>query len=774
MKKVLHVDIETFSSVDLSNCGVYRYAESRDFRILLIGYAYDDDPVTVLDLTHEYIPYGLKQDIQHNPEVTKVAHNAAFEMTCFGRYFGRPVDPAEWEDTMLMAAACGLPMSLGGVGAALGLPEDKQKDAEGKRLLRFFSTPCEPTLATGMQPWHIPQEAPEKWQRYIEYNRQDVVAEREIYKRLTPFALDKDEMEAWQLDQAINRRGVRVDTRLTESALHINDVHTEKLMTEMRKLTGLKNPNSLPQLKGWLGITGALNKETVADMLANATGVQKRVLEIRRELGKSSVAKYEAIKRYLCADERVHGLFQFYGAGRTGRFAGRGPQLQNLPQNHIDDLDTARETALTGDEELLETLYGDVPDTLSQLIRTAFIPRDGCTFAVADFSAIEARVIAWLADEQWRVDLFARGGDIYCQSASQMFHVPVEKHGVNGHLRQKGKIAELACIAQGSKVLTNHGLKRIEKVTENDMVFDGEHFVQHGGVVFRGYKRVIYYEGLNATPDHIVYLDPRKKVFGSVELQNAKASGLHLWHPHSNRSTATDLREGINYLIATYDILNCGPWNRYTVSNCVVHNCGYGGSVGALKNFGALKMGLKEEELQPIVDAWREASPNIVQLWYDVGDAVMNAVKYGEETHLRHGLRIYRTKKLLCIELPSGRTIRYFDPKITENKFGKPSVSYMATEQKQWVRVESYGPKFVENIIQGMARDCLMVAMKRVAAIYPDIVMHIHDEMVVEVPTADAERALKQICFEMGRPIPWAPGLLLRGDGYVTPYYKKD
>lgn len=645
--RVLSCDIETYSSVPIGDCGVYKYTESPDFEILMLGYAYDDEPVQVIDLTREEIPSSLRQDILHNPDVVKSAWNANFEITCFSRFFGTPLDPYEWSDTMILAAELGLPRSLKDVGAALGLPQDEVKDRRGKALIRYFSMPCTPTKANNGRTRNLPHDDPAKWAEYIEYNRQDVVAERAIRKRLSGFPLHENEVDAWCLDQAINSRGVLCDRKLAEQAVKMSNEHTAALMQELKEITGLENPNSLIQLKSWLGTEGPLDKAAVADLLEKETDPQKRrVLEIRRELGKSSVKKYEAMLNYMCRDDRCRGLFQFYGANRTGRFAGRGVQLQNLPQNHIEDLTTARNLVLEGDREGVELLYGNVPDTLSQLIRTAFIPKKGCTFAVADFSAIEARVIAWLAGEEWRMQTFRDGGDIYCASASAMFHVPVVKHGVNGHLRQKGKIAELAL--------------------------------------------------------------------------------------------------------------------------------GYGGSAGAMINMGALKMGLTENELPEIVEKWREASPNIVELWYEIGNAVMDAVKYREHVKLHHGIEVWRTSKLLHMRLPSGRCIRYFDPHITQNKFGNDSIGYQAYDAGKWDTAETWGGKLVENLVQATARDCLLVAMTRVARRYPDIVMHVHDEMIVEVPTAEADDALQFICQEMGREIPWAPGLLLRGDGYLCDYYKKD
>lgn len=642
------VDIETFSSVDLTKCGVFKYAESPDFEILLIGIQRDDDEQPlVFDV--RLCDEETKDDLRRlftDPDVVKTAWNASFEITCLSKWLGVQLPFAQWLDTMVVAATLGLPRSLSGAGEALGLAEDEQKLKEGKALVKYFCSPCKATKANGGRTRNLPEHDPDKWAAFIEYNRRDVVAERAILEKLEGYIPGAEEHAAWVLDQEINRRGVGVDMDLVRAAIAMNEEHKAALTAEQQALTGLENPNSMTQLKGWLDHEGSLDKKAVAKMKQTETGDRLRALEIRQELGKSSVAKYKAAQNYCCKDGRVHGLFQFYGAGRTGRWAGRGVQLQNLPQNHIPDLAQAREMVKRGDREGIAMLYDSVPDTLSQLIRTMFVPKAGCTFAVADFAAIEARVIAWLADETWRQEVFAKGGDIYCASASQMFKVPVVKHGVNGHLRQKGKIAELAL--------------------------------------------------------------------------------------------------------------------------------GYGGSPNALINMGALDMGLTEEELPDIVERWRSASPNIVQLWRNVNDAIIRAVKYREPTELAHGLSVWRTNRLLHVQLPSGRVLRYFSPQITKNRFGSESVKYQGYDAGKWSWAETYGGKMTENIVQGIARDCLRDAMLSVALRYPDIVMHIHDEMVVEVPAKGAELALRDISEVMGQPIPWAPGLLLRGDGYLCSFYQKD
>jgi DNA polymerase len=658
---ILSIDLETYSDVDLAKTSVYRYAEDPSFEILLLGYAFDDDPVTVIDVAAGGIPDHLLGALTDH-EIIKVAFNASFERICLSHYMMRRglidtfLPPEQWQDTMIQALSCGLPRSLAGVGQALGLSEDEAKMKEGKALIQYFCKPCKATKANGGRTRNLPQHDMRKWLTFEAYNARDVETERTIRKRLEGKPVPMIEWKAWWLDQRINDRGVLIDRKLMENAIRISREHTAELTAEAEKLTGLENVNSVSQLKGWLGVDGSLDKKAIRAMRdsGNLDLRQDRLLAIRQEMGKTSVSKYEAMERGVCRDGRIRGLFQFYGANRTGRWAGRQVQVQNLPQNHISNLDTARGLVSEnqGDRTGIILLYGNVPDVLSQLIRTAFVAPVGRTFAVADFSAIEARVLAWLAGEEWRMEVFAKGGDIYCASASQMFRVPVEKHGQNAHLRQKGKIAELAL--------------------------------------------------------------------------------------------------------------------------------GYGGAVGALTAMGALDMGLKEDELQPLVTAWRNSNPNVVAFWWDVDRMVKNALDNpGTIQRLpcaadRTSLCAQMTRNLLSITLPSGRRIRYYKPKIDVNRFGSESITYAGLDSGKWGRVETYGPKLVENIVQATSRDCLRDAMMRVAEVFPDIVMHVHDEMIVEVNEEQAEDALGYMQECMGKPIEWAPGLLLRGDGYTTKYYRKD
>lgn len=645
--KTLSIDIETYSDIPLQKTGVYRYCESPNFEILLFGYSIDSGPVQVVDLAcGEHIPKEVLAALEDD-SVIKWAFNAAFERVCLSRYLGYPtseyLDPESWHCSMVWAATMGLPLSLEGVGAVLGL--EKQKLTEGKELIKYFCQPCLPTKVNGQRTRNRPFHAPDKWELFKRYNARDVEAEMGIQQKLSKFPVPPQVWEEYDIDQEINDRGVRIDMELVEQAIQMDARSRQELTDAMKRMTALENPNSVQQMKQWLSDNGvetdSLGKKVVAELLKTAPPELAEVLTLRQQLAKSSVRKYQAMEKTVCSDNRARGMFMFYGANRTGRFSGRNIQLQNLPQNHLPDLAEARALVRSGDFDAVKLLYEDVPDTLSQLIRTAFIPRDGAQFLVADFSAIEARVIAWFAGETWRQEVFSKGGDIYCASASQMFKVPVEKHGVNGHLRQKGKIAELAL--------------------------------------------------------------------------------------------------------------------------------GYGGSVGALKAMGALEMGLTEEELPQLVDAWRQSNPNIVKFWWAVDRAVMEAVRY-KHTTTDYGLTFSCRSGMLFITLPSGRKLAYVKPKVGTNKFGGECITYEGIgSTKKWERLDSYGPKFVENIVQATARDILCYAMRTLRCC--SIVMHIHDELVIE---ADPRMPLDAVCEQMGRTPPWAKGLLLRADGYATPFYKKD
>ena len=640
-------DLETYSSVDLAKCGVYRYCESEDFEILLAAYSVDGGAVRVVDLAcGEKLPEEIL-DALEDETVEKWSYNSQFERICLSRLLGYPAGnylaPASWRCSMVWASTLGLPRSLESVGAVLGL--EKQKLTEGKDLIRYFCVPCKPTKANGGRTRNLPEHDPEKWERFKAYNLRDVETEMQIQERLSRFPVPDFIWEEYQLDQEINDRGIGVDMELVRQAIAMDARSREWLTASMQELTELENPNSVQQMKQWLADHGletdTLGKTAVAELVKTAPEPLREVLSLRQQLAKSSVKKYTAMENAVCADSRAHGMFVFYGANRTGRFSGRLIQLQNLYKNTMPDLAQARALVRSGNYEALSMLYEDIPDTLSQLIRTAFVPQGGRKFIVADFSAIEARVIAWFAGERWRLKVFEDGGDIYCASASQMFHVPVEKHGVNGHLRQKGKIAELAL--------------------------------------------------------------------------------------------------------------------------------GYGGSVGALKSMGALEMGLTEEELQPLVDAWRTSNPMITQFWWDVDRAVKECVKMRIPTET-HGLRFDYQSAMLFITLPSGRRLAYVKPRIGENQFGGESVTYMGVgSTKKWERLESYGPKFVENIVQGTARDILCYAMRTLRNCA--IVAHVHDEIIIE---ADRRMSLSAVCEQMGRTPPWAKGLKLRADGYECEFYQKD
>ena len=659
--KTLSIDIETFSDVDLSKCGVYRYAQSDAFEILLFGYAVDGGSVSVVDLAQgEEIPEEILAALS-DEDVTKWAFNASFERVCLSvwlrrhhpEYFysysipedsvGDYLNPASWRCSMIWSAYMGLPLSLEGAGAVLGL--EKQKLSAGKDLIRYFCVPCKPTKANGGRTRNLPCHDSDKWRLFKDYNQRDVETEMAIQNRLRKFPVPEFVWEEYHLDQEINDRGIALDMDVAEHAIAFDERARVVLTEEMQKLTGLENPNSVVQMKQWLSEHGltmeSLGKKEVAEALKDAPELLGTVLSLRKQLAKSSVKKYQAMENCACEDGRARGMFQFYGANRSGRWAGRMIQLQNLPQNHLEDLDAARAVLKDGDFELMDLLYEDIPDTLSQLIRTAFVPKNGYKFIVSDFSAIEARVLSWLSGEHWRTKVFVDNGDIYCASASAMFGVPVEKHGVNGHLRQKGKIAELAL--------------------------------------------------------------------------------------------------------------------------------GYGGSVGALKSMGALEMGLAEEELQPLVDSWRSSNPHIVQFWWDVDRAVKIAIKKRIPTEVK-GIRFDATSGMLFITLPSGRRLSYVKPRIGENRFGGESVTYEGVgATKKWERIESYGPKFVENIVQAISRDILCYAMRTLRHCF--IVGHVHDELIIECSMGVS---LTAVCEQMGRTPSWAEGLVLRADGYETMFYKKD
>ena len=657
----LEIDIESFSSVDLKKSGVYKYAESPDFEILLFGVSVDGGEVTVYDLASgDTVPEEIIKALSDD-SVIKWAYNASFERVCLSVWLRRNypqhfssysieedtvrnyLDPSSWRCSLVWGAYMGLPLSLEGIGKVLKL--ENQKMAEGKALIRYFCVPCKPTKANGGRTRNLPEHDPVKWSTFIAYNKRDVETEMAIQQKLSKFPVPEFLWEEYHLDQEINDRGIQLDMVLVEQAIAIDERSREELSAKMRQLTALENPNSVQQMKEWLTKHGlevdCLDKKAVKELLKTAPPELAEVLELRRQLAKSSVKKYQAMQNAVCADGRARGMFQFYGANRSGRWAGRLIQLQNLPQNHMTHLEDARRLVRAGDYALLSALYDSVPEVLSELIRTAFVPRDGYKFIVSDFSAIEARVLSFLAGESWRLKVFAENGDIYCASASAMFHVPVEKHGQNAHLRQKGKIAELAL--------------------------------------------------------------------------------------------------------------------------------GYGGSVGALKSMGALEMGLAEEELQPLVDAWRTSNPNIVQLWWDVDNAVKTTVRQRLDTET-HGIRFRYRSGMLFIILPSGRQLCYVKPKMGTNKFGGESVTYEGVgSTKKWERIESYGPKFTENVVQAISRDILMYAMRTLSHCF--IVGHVHDELIVE---CGMDVSLDAVCDQMGRTPPWIEGLNLRADGYETMFYKKD
>lgn len=849
---------------------------------------------------------------------------------------------------MVAAAYLGLPLSLAGVGAVLQLQQ--QKMSEGKALIRYFCVPYD--HVNGIPVFHAPADAPKKWSVFRAYNQRDVETEQAIEQKIARFPVPEFVWREYDLDQTVNDRGIQLDLQLVQQAIRMDSLTKDKLLHQLKDLTDLDNPNSVQQMKQWLAEHGleleSLGKKEVQEQLKNASPDLRTVLLLRQQVSKSSVKKYQAMQNAVCSDGRARGMFQFYGANRTGREAGRIIQLQNLPQNHLPDLEDARKLVKSGDLEAVELLYEDVPDTLSQLIRTAFVPKPGYKFLVADFSAIEARVIAWLAGETWRMQAFAEGKDIYCASASKIFGVPVVKHGINGHLRQKGKVAELACIAEGQLVLTDHGLIPIEKVTTDDLLWDGEQWVHHEGVIYKGKREVITYEGLTATPDHLVWIEGQSR---PIQFGIAASCGSHLvqtgdggksirlgenyqcgktleqnmepllcvdrmhrmqleavdatfqpyirkikwlsemfsaqknsalarkktnrskatlrkpkrcrifqlrckrdsvrfsfcdsgrfvsdkqvWHTRTGNGNRQDRRQwklcsgksqvcysyrkqfeqaddrlntirpkllalcvqyhyskiiqrddtrrnysgcrkcrcGEKKMLEThsrtarlYDIQNAGRHHRFTVSGKLVHNCGYGGSVGAMKAMGGSEM--SDAELKQIVTDWRTASPHIVQLWWDVENAAIKAVRDKTETET-HGIHFSYESGFLFIKLLSGRRLAYVKPRIGENRFGGDSITYegIGTGRK-WERLETYSGKLVENIVQATARDLLFYSMQTLSQYF--IVGHIHDEMIIECPK---DTKLDEICQQMAITPDWAKGLLLRADGYECSFYKKD
>lgn len=796
--RTLSIDIETYSDVDIGACGAYKYVDSPNFEILLFGYSFDFEPAKVIDLMdYEEIPEEVVEAL-FDPEVVKRAYNAPFERTCLAKHFGRPMPPEQWRCDMVLGAVCGLPLGLAAVSDALGLGEDKAKMKVGKDLIRYFCIPCKPTKSNGYRTRNLPEHAPEKWELFKAYNARDVDSENEITKMLMKYDLDENEQLNWVLDQEINDRGVKLDLELVENAIRFDEQNKEALTEEAIKLTGLSNPNSVSQIKDWLkeqeGLeVESLNKKAMPDVLdALTTEEAKAFLDLRSKLSKTSVKKYEAMDRCACSDQRAKGLFQFYGT-RTGRFAGRLLQLQNFPQNHMPDLDLARQLVKSGDYETFTLLYDDVSSVLSELLRTAIVPEEGNKFIVCDFSAIEARVTAWMAHEQWRLDVFKNGGDIYCNSASQMFKVPVVKNGINGHLRQKGKVAELACIAENSLVLTDKGLVKIQDITEDMKLWDGEEWVKHDGVVFKGYKEVMTYEGLTATADHLVWTEEadRPMRFGTAIERKAhllrtgdRGTAVRMGRDHRLQENMVGKEKPCEReekkletnpsKVRVYDILNCGKRHRFTVSDVLVHNCGYGGSVGALKAFGADKLGMTEEEMQDTVNKWRESSPNIVNWWWSMDRAAKRAISKKTSAYDEvGGVTFSYENGLLFMGLPSGRKLCYYNARIVDGKFGKPVIGYMGTNQKtrKWEVIETYGPKLVENCVQAIARDCLLTAMRRLDEAGFKITMHIHDEVIIEEPIGG--RSLSDVEAIMSMPIPWAKGLLLCGDGDEMPYYQK-
>lgn len=914
---ILSIDIETFSDISLPDCGVYRYVDSPSFKILLFAYAVDDEPVQIVDIASgEKIPNAIEKVI-FDKSVTKAAFNTQFERVCLSKHFGKQIEPESWSCTMVKALTLGIQGNLDSVSKVLGFPIDKQKLFTGKNLIRLFSIPRKPQKDDDSQVSFLaektrllPADKPEEWKQFKEYCIQDVVVEREIRKKLESFQTTEDETRMWYLDQKINDYGVQLDHEFVKQAISIDTLYTHLLIEKYKEVTGLDNPKSVAELKKWLEPklgceVKSITKETLPELLKTAKDIPeaKEALRIRQETAKTSVSKYTKMEDVICSDMRARGLLQFYGANRTGRWAGRLIQVQNLPQNKIIDLDIARQIVRSGDLELLEMVYDKVPNILSQLIRTAFVPSDGCRFIVADFSAIEARVIAWIAGEAWRMEVFKSHGKIYEASAAQMFKVPIESITKASPLRQKGKVAELACIAEGQLVLTDKGRVPIEKITISHKVWDGEEFVKHDGVICKGVKEVITYGGLTATKNHLVWVEGEHR---PVRLEYAASSGSYLVQSGAGRKAirvSTDNKqrekmgkelegplcprkmyklwkatvgtilqsckrkiEGLSTVLTTktnpkmvrqevycskakvhkpkrselhklrserhrvpfqlnfgsrslddrklwssgkkygnrqkrcrwplrtrepkmgnssgklpksakvYDILNCGKNNRFTVSNVLVHNCGYQGSIGALMAMDKKwAESVSEEELKSLISQWRSANPKIVKLWADVESAAMKAVEDRTTVDIQKGIKFIYEPGLLFIQLPSGRRLAYLKPKVEEHdRFrGKSKLTFEGMDENyNWVREDTYGGKLVENIVQATARDCLRDAMLRLDDADYKIAFHVHDEAIMDMPIG--EGSLDDAAAIMGRPLDWAPDLPLRADGYECTYYMKD
>ena len=709
MKRICFCDTETFSEVDIGKCGSYRYIEDNSTEVLLLTYAFGDEPVKCADLAsgdpwpEEFLA------AYDDPDTLLIAHNCSgFEWPLFNRFL-HPLPPERYFDTMHLAAQCGLPQSLGGAGEAIGLTEEQAKIKDGRALIRYFCTPCKPTKSNGQRERNLPEHDPEKWTRFKEYAVRDVEAMRTIYHHLEQWMPDAAERRFWALDARINAHGVRIDRKLATNAVLMDAKNKEELTAEAIALTGMENPKSVSQIKSWLYDQEgkefpSLNKKVLADVIpALKSEDAKQFMALRTELSKSSTAKYNAMLRSMSPkDDHVRGCFRFYGANRTGRFAGALVQFQNLSKNYDANLDGMRELVKGGHYTALKVLYDGVADPLSQLVRTAIIPEEGHKILVADFSAIEARVTAWFAGEEWKLQAFRDGQDIYCATASQMFHVPVVKHGINGELRQKGKVAELACIAEDELVLTDRGLVPIQNVTLSHRVWDGREWVAHDGVVCRGEKEVVTYGGLTATPDHMVFIEGSDR---PVQFGDAAARGARLLQSGAGGADVLGVKSPDDLTrraSRVYDIINAGARHRFTVSGVLVHNCGYGGGVNALKAFGADKMGMTDEEMQDVVDKWRDSNANVAAWWKTMENAAVRAVARQVETVDKiGGITFSYENGVLFMKLPSGRRLAYWGAAYGESRFqpGRKTLSYMGVNQqtKKWSRVETWGGKLVEN-----------------------------------------------------------------------------
>jgi len=807
--RTINLDFETYSATDLLKHGMYRYMEDPQFEIMLVSYSFDGGPVKSVDLMQkrhlpprQRIPAELLQALE-DPTCLKRAQNAPFEMNASKIFFEIDIDPRCWKCTMIQAGSCGLPFALEAVGRILKINE--QKDGNGYALIKYFCMPCAPTIVNGGRTRNLPEHDRVKWDQFKRYCDQDVRSEISVAKEVDFLVQPDFEHELWCLDYVINSTGIKIDLNLIHNALKLNFDFRERLTKELFDMTGITKPNAVKQIIKWLeeeedieGEIVSLKKDNIPAVLRKLTSDKsKRVLEIRQQMSKTSVKKYSTMLAYVCKDGRIRGLFQFLGANRTGRWAGRGLQFHNLPKSKLSDylLNAAREMVLNADGELLEIIFGAIPDTLSQLIRTAFIAEEGYEFPVSDFKSIEARVISWLANETWRLDVFAGDGKIYEATAARMFNVPIAAVTKGSVYRDGGKIGELSCIAFGELVLTDQGLVRIEYILPEHKVWDGENWVNHGGLIWRGRKHVVNYEGLTATPDHRVWVDGLTK---PIDFKEAYTEGWLLTQTAENEKPIKIEHGGLPFsrggdwhdigVRDTFDLLNCGPNNRFTVSDKLVHNCGFGGGVDAIIRMSlSQKIEIPEDILGDIHINWRKANPKIVKMWKAAQRAAVICIETGARIMLtdirdydgnilvdtERGIAFEFVKGHMLIRLPSGRRLCYWNAGLEDGKFGKEVIYYGLNQvTKQWCKQRTYGAKICENFTQAIARDCLASGLINLHRAGIRIPAHVHDEAVPEIRKGSI--TLQRINELMCKKVRWMKDLPLDADGYTGIYYKKE